>query len=178
MTTIAFFYLLDTVRVNSATLFAINKNFDPKMCKAFHYTLYLAEQLVMPQIDWRKKVGLSSNIVKKIEIVTGETVATGKVAEPKKPRRWSTCMESIKGCNYSKKKMTTGKVKVFCSKCKSHCCTKHAILFCKNWLEGQDILFTIYFTNLVKKVFSCYWNLKYYFSSLYNWEITIPILNF
>ena len=94
---VVLYHFLDTIRVNSTTLFAINQKPDPKECKAFDYVFNLAKQLFVLQIKQRKRVGLSSNIIKKIEIVTGEIDTAGDVAKPKKTGRCSSCMEPIKG---------------------------------------------------------------------------------
>lgn len=64
-TMVVFSYLLDTVRVNSTTLFAINKKLDPKKCNAFNYTFNVAERLVVLQMKRKKRVSLLSNIIKK-----------------------------------------------------------------------------------------------------------------
>ena len=67
-------YLLDTIRVNSATLYALNNQKDPTEHNAFEHGYNLAEQLVLPQIQRRNRVGLNSTVIRKIQIVTGETI--------------------------------------------------------------------------------------------------------
>ena len=63
---VAFSYLLDTIRVNSSTLFELNKNHDPKLANSFNFSYEFATQLVMPHILRRPRNGLSSEVVKKI----------------------------------------------------------------------------------------------------------------
>ena len=63
---VAFSYLLETIRVNSSTLFELNKNHDPKLANSFNFSYEFATQLVMPHILRRPRSGLSSEVVKKI----------------------------------------------------------------------------------------------------------------
>lgn len=131
-TLVVFAYLLDTIRVNSATIYALNQKIDPKKQKSFEHGYNLAEQLILPQIRRRNKNGLTSTVIRKIEIVTGEVNATNEDPEPNKPGRCKICLNSIKGSNYKTLKDKIGKVKGFCAKCKSHCCHKHSVQHCKN----------------------------------------------
>ena len=80
-TLVAFVYLLDTIQVNSAILYALNRNMDPKKQSSFKFGHSLAEQLTLPQIRRRNKNGLTSNV---IEIVTGEVNANVENPEPNK----------------------------------------------------------------------------------------------
>ena len=80
-TLVAFVYLLDTIQVNSAILYALNRNMDPKKQSSFKFGHSLVEQLTLPQIRRRNKNGLTSNV---IEIVTGEVNANVENPESNK----------------------------------------------------------------------------------------------
>ena len=84
---VVFGYLLDTIRVNSAALHALNRNMDPKKQSSFESGYSLAEQLLLPQIRTRNKNGLASNLITKLEIDTGEVNAKVENPEPNKPGR-------------------------------------------------------------------------------------------
>ena len=73
-TMVALSYLLDTIRVNACTLFALNKGLDPKKVNSFDFGYQLAEKLVMPAIERRSRNGLSSYVVRKIEMVCPKAV--------------------------------------------------------------------------------------------------------
>ena len=68
---VVFSCLLDTIRVNSSTVLALNKQISPKKVDAFEHGYVLAKQLVMPQILRRNRNGLNLSVIKKIEPVIG-----------------------------------------------------------------------------------------------------------
>ena len=134
-TLVVFAYLLDTIWVNSATLYALNRNMDPKKQSLFEFGYSLAEQLILPQIRRRNKNGLTSNVIRKIEIIIGEVNANVENPEPNKPGRCRICLDTIKEPSYKTLKHKIGKVKGFCARCKSHCCNKHTVQYCKNYSQ-------------------------------------------
>ena len=127
---VVFTYLLDTVWVNSATLYALNRNMDPKKQSSFEFGYSLVEQLILPQIR-RNKNGFTCNMIRKIEIVTVEVNANVENPEPNKPGHCRICFDTIKGPSYKTLKYKTGKATGFCARCKSHCCNKHSVQYCK-----------------------------------------------
>ena len=56
--TLGFYYMLDTIRVNSKSLWCIKHGKDPKKANTFDVGLDLAHSLVMPFIQQRSLVGL------------------------------------------------------------------------------------------------------------------------
>ena len=68
---VTFSYLLDTIRVNSSTVLALNKKVDPKKVVSFENGYLLAKQLVMPQILRRNRNGSNVSVLKKIELMIG-----------------------------------------------------------------------------------------------------------
>ena len=93
-----------------------------------------AEQLAMPQIRWRSKNGLTSNIISKIQIVTSNKGKdnSGSNDPPNEPGSCKICLDGIKGQNYKTKKNKISRIVSFCMKCKEHCCKKHSVWVCKN----------------------------------------------
>ena len=57
-------YLLDTIRVNSATLYALNNKKDPTKQNSVKHGYYIAEQLVLLHIQQRNRVDLNSIVMR------------------------------------------------------------------------------------------------------------------
>ena len=70
---------------------------EPKKQSSFEFGYSLAEPLILPQIRRRNKNGLMSNVIRKIEIITGEVNAIVENLEPNKPGRCRSCLDTIKG---------------------------------------------------------------------------------
>lgn len=68
-TMVAFFFLLDTCRVNSGTVYFLNKKKDPRKGNSFDFGWKLGMQLILPLIRSRPINGLSSLIQQKIKLV-------------------------------------------------------------------------------------------------------------
>ena len=56
-------YLLDTCRVNSAAVLALNKGKDPRKQDAFEHGISLVLQLVRPFVEMRSRLGLSNAVI-------------------------------------------------------------------------------------------------------------------
>ena len=128
---VAFSYLVDTIRVNSSTVLALNKKIDPTKFNSFEHGYALAQQLVMPQIRRRNRNGLTSSVLRKIDLV----MPRGEIPVDEGPRtagRCKDCLERIKGDNYKAKKNSIGRIKTKCPKCKNFTCKKHSKLICDN----------------------------------------------
>ena len=132
---VEFSYLLDTIRVNSSTVLALNKKVDPKKVVSFDNGYLLAKQLVMPQILRRNRNGLNVSVLKKIELVIG-VEEEQRVGEQLSAGRCKMCLDNIKGRdNYKKNKDSIGRIKTKCSKCKDFVCKNILNQFAKNVLE-------------------------------------------
>ena len=68
-TMVAFFFLLGTCRVNSGTVYFLNKKKYPRKGNSFDFGWKLGMQLVLPLIRSRPINGLSSLIQQKIKLV-------------------------------------------------------------------------------------------------------------
>lgn len=64
-TLVAFYYLLDTCRINSSTLAATNEGMNPRLKDSFEFGWGLAEDLTRPFIQQRPVRGLTSPAMKK-----------------------------------------------------------------------------------------------------------------
>jgi hypothetical protein len=73
-TMVAFSYLLDMARVNSATIHALNKGIDPCIINSFDFIHDLVNELVTPHIKQRDQTRLRWSIKNKIELIIGKTV--------------------------------------------------------------------------------------------------------
>ena len=69
-----FFYILDTIRANATTLYALKHDLPMKKVKSFDVAWDLVLSLVKPQIESRPTVGLSTNLVTKMSIILGRDV--------------------------------------------------------------------------------------------------------
>jgi len=72
----AFSYVLDTCRVNAATVFTLNMKQDPRKQNSFKFGWDLAMDLILPEIHRRPLTGLNSVIRSKISIVLGTPCST------------------------------------------------------------------------------------------------------
>ena len=131
---VEFSYLLDTIRVNTCTILALNQKKKPKKEKAFDFGHALAEQLAMSQIRRRSKNRPTSNVISKIQIVTSNKGKDNSCSNdpPNEPARCKICLDGIKGQHYKTKKNKISRIVSFCIKCKVHCCKKHSVWVCKN----------------------------------------------
>ena len=69
---VAFYYILDSARVNSTTLLALRNKQDARKLNSFDTGFELATALVRPHILRRPKNGLQKNNLNKISVFLGE----------------------------------------------------------------------------------------------------------
>ena len=135
---VAFFYLLDTIRVNSSTLIELNKNHDQKLANSFNFAYELATQLVKPHILRRPRNGLSSEVVKKITSFAGEQfVEMSENIEHSKFRETPTrCRQCIINCHGEDQKINKNKIKnikTACRSCSDAFCNEHLVFICQKF---------------------------------------------
>ena len=131
-------FVLDTARVNSATLFAIATGVSPHSIDSFEFAWDLANSLVLPLARSRPVQGLPKAVQLKLSLLLGpesaevqppkeQTSASGSTAK----RRCASCVEDLVGkAEYKDKKSKLKKIKTVCSKCQQPCCTEHLVNFC------------------------------------------------
>ena len=69
---VAFYYILDTVRINATTAMALNQEKNPKSIKSFDIGWDLAMSLILPHIQCRSFNGLTVPIQHKVNTVLGK----------------------------------------------------------------------------------------------------------
>ena len=79
---VAFYYILDTIRVNSNTVYNIANNVPKNKQNSFEFGVELCDSLIIPFIKQRPKNGLSKSIVQKINLALQEY---GKDVEDENP---------------------------------------------------------------------------------------------
>ena len=72
----AFSYLLDTIRVNAGTIYALNNAEDPRKVHSLDFIFRLGESLIMPEISRRPREGLTSVVLAKMRLFTGKAEET------------------------------------------------------------------------------------------------------
>lgn len=136
----SFSYILDTIRVNSQTIYSLNNGMDPRKVNSFKFGWELAKELVKPFIELRRNEtkNLKSHILKKINYILGEPViAANSTAQkdilPKQPqvkKRCHFCIENIKGPGYNEMRDKLAKKNIQCQKCGRVICNDHSIIVC------------------------------------------------
>ena len=133
---VAFYYILDTARINAATMFALKHKENPKKVKSFEIGFELVKSLIIPNIQRRPLRGLRMNVRKKMSYVLGEDLQREEVAAapnnilPKmgeSKRNCRKCLDSIQGEGYAEKKKKLNSSKAQCQKCGIALCTAHGV---------------------------------------------------
>lgn len=73
-TKVSFLYLLDTVRLNASTLFALAGGRDPKKLNSSDSAMKRAVELLMPFLISRQMKGLDKSNLQKVNLFTGNNV--------------------------------------------------------------------------------------------------------
>ena len=140
-TTIAFSYLLDTCRINAASVLAMNKHTEPRKQNSFEVGFNLVLELVKPFIQRRSREGLNSEIQQKIKLVLGENVVEPSIdtaflsifpPQSERKRRCEICIKEISGPGMKKKKDQLPKLISQCQNCGKVVCQRHRFQFCNN----------------------------------------------
>lgn len=136
----AFSYVLDTARINSQTMHAINTKCDPRSADSFSFGWDLLLELTTPHIRSRNLLGLKNEVLKKINIyIENDEMTAGCQNDIPFPSTSSSrtrcvyCVEAIKGQDYVKNrnKITPTRQLQQCQKCGKTTCTTHGVFLCK-----------------------------------------------
>lgn len=133
-TLVAFYYLLDTCRINSSTLAAMNEGMNPRLKDSFEFGWGLAEDLTRPFIQQRPVRGLTSPVMKKRRTILQEPeprpeVVVAHAAEGER-QRCRVCIEQSKGDGYKQKKKNLAKMRTKCQQCGNTTCKEHSVIIC------------------------------------------------
>lgn len=135
----AFAYVLDTARVNSQTMYAINTKCDPRSVDSFNFGWDLVLELTTPHIRSRNLSGLQKEVVKKINLYTENDEGTAVCANDNpiifpstsNKKRCVYCVDAIKGQGYSKNRMKINPIQKQCQKCGKATCRNHGTFLCE-----------------------------------------------
>ena len=122
----AFYFILDTARVNAQTMLCLKERKDVRKTKSFDIGFDLAMSLVVPEIRRRPKVGLNKTVLGKMAAILNddedESNNDNVNSFPKlreKRVNCRTCLDIISGTDYKEKKSKLPKNK---TQCQQHIC--------------------------------------------------------
>ena len=84
---VVLYYMLDTTRVNSKTLWYMKNKIDIRKYKTFYFTWQLANELCIRQVSRRSTNGLSKMVQLKIQMFLG-TALDAPIPKPRIERRY------------------------------------------------------------------------------------------
>ena len=137
-TKVTFSYLLDTIRVNATTLFALANGKKPQKINSFEFGIKIAETLVKPFVESRSRRGLQKPVLQKIGLFMGTSEVQPNETNlrydmnAEKRRRCDFCIKEIVGADQKKKKDKLAKITTQCQYCGICLCKKHTITACKS----------------------------------------------
>ena len=147
---VCFGYILDTIRVDSITLFGIVTKKDLVKMKTFDLSLEFAMTLVLPYIRQRSMSGLQNDIKFKINLIlqnfkllsalevrpsssqspSESAIIHDRVSMTK--RICHLCLKEIRGDGYKAKRNKLSQLDQQCQHCGEAVCKRHKISICKN----------------------------------------------
>lgn len=134
---VGFSYILDTARVNSGTLFALNNNLNPLRQDSFEFGMDIVYSLVTPFISQRNLFRVSRVVKKKVHMFIDDAnieIAIPDAAGPSrsdKRARCDTCKRNLKKGELQNKLLS---VQDLCQKCGEFICKNHGMKTCiKCW---------------------------------------------
>jgi hypothetical protein len=132
-----FSYILDTMRVNAQTIYALNKGVSPRKVKSFEFGWEIVKSLVIPHVEIRKiQRVLPTGTVGKINMMLGvHHSVSPEVEDPyparaDKPGRCTVCIEKIRGDGYTSKRSAISRINNQCQRCGIITCKKHLTQLC------------------------------------------------
>ena len=140
----AFSFILDTVRVNASSVVALNNNENLDKVNAFQFGYELIKALVLPSIQRRPKNGLTTSVLRKISLVTGEEIDRqpqrhnqGLNHPPisKEAKQCKVCYAGTKGKDQKEKKDRMKCIQSVCQRCGIQHCRDHLIQVCDECQE-------------------------------------------
>lgn len=139
-TMVHFFYLLDTIRCNALSLFAIKKGIPLSKVSSFKKGWELVLSLVKPFVTDRSLNGLHIHVQRKISIMLGNRELMPAVEHGNFERNGETrqrcriCIANVLGVGHKQGKDKLTKIKSRCQECGEPVCEKHSKLICDKHL--------------------------------------------
>jgi len=136
-TMVHFYFLLDTIRCNALTLYAIKHNKSLSQVNSFSNGWELVTSLVKPFIAARPTIGLNLNTRSKMSIILGRALEQNVPVADEHSRfgetkqRCDICLYDISGDGQKNKKECIEKLKSRCQKCGNPVCDQHSKLICE-----------------------------------------------
>ena len=132
---VAFYYILDTIGVNSKTLFCIKKGLDVKKKNIFDLAFELAKSLTYRFIEQRRISGLRKSLTRKIDFVLNRQSTPLTVSKIERRFPYSSykrkCFMCVKKSNSKKEKDNASCSKEDCHSCGKSICRKLALGICE-----------------------------------------------
>lgn len=136
-TMVHFYFLLDTIRCNTLSLYAIKHGLSPSKVNSFDKSWEIVMSLVKPFIAERPLTGLHFGLRSKIATVLGRNPVTAnddvggyaRYAETRK--RCTICEQNLSGNNLRLQRSNLNKMKTQCQKCGTIVCDAHSKLLCQ-----------------------------------------------
>ena len=131
-----FSYILDTIRVNSQTIFSISQGLEPRNTNSFEFCWELVMALVKPQIESRKESvnKYPKSVQKKITLILGEPGPVKQQDEQFEmfSHNRARCYFCYQEANDKNEKICANKVKTQCQCCGKKACKRHSNFLCVN----------------------------------------------
>ena len=149
---IALSFLLDTTRVNAGTLLSLNKGQNARNIDSLTFGWDLCMELVRPHIQERSRNGLSSVILKKMDLFTNieeHRTASGISAcaavqhsstNDVRRVRCKACVQNTHGIGYKTEREKMKRVSTQCQICADAVCSDHYTLLCTFCLTNKLVL--------------------------------------
>ena len=140
-TVVAFYFLLDTCRVNASTVFAMNTGEDPRAIDSYEFGWKIVAALVHPYIAERSLTGLTHSVKRKIYMFTGEPPKKRVNFQYERTgdrRRCRMCLEESYGEGHKMAKQHMPKMTSQCQSCGDPTCKNHVVYLCETCFLSLD----------------------------------------
>ena len=130
-----FYYILDTIRVNSQTIHTMLGGGNPGKIQSIDVGFDLVMSLTKPHMERRPLYGLQSNIIKKIQLYLPTARPPPEANRDFLPskgdsRKCKTCVEEVHGPGYTENTNKIARNFSQCQKCGEPYCPKHMVRVC------------------------------------------------
>ena len=143
-TKVVFFYILETTCVNAQTIYRLVMDIEPRLSNSFAFAMKLVRALIIPRIENRPLVGLSSKIHNKMTMTLGRDIKPHIPEVPKEMdnylsqipdkarKRCKMCANSIEPEGYKQASSSLNRQSTQCCTCGNATCKDHYLLLCIN----------------------------------------------
>ena len=130
------------MRVNAATVLAMNRGSNPRKVNSYDFIMDLALRLIRPHVQQRSVTGLQISIRYKIDLLLNDGVFSSRqqdasssnntqyLQKSENRKRCRACVLEISGPGQKKRKNDMIKTKNQCQICGKPACCQHSIQIC------------------------------------------------